>query len=232
MAAAHPFDWHLHVFWLLALLGLVAAYLWATRQPGWGATTRQRLLFFGGVARARGRPDVAPRRPGRPLAAHGAGAPAVVAHPGRAPAPRARNATPGHRPPDPACSRRRRAARGGPAGAGHRDRHRGGSGHADRRGGRASPRTPRSPGSLIELVVLASGFVLWAPVLTELPGAPRLSALGPRRLSHRAVDRAELPLHRLDLRPASSVSQPSPTPAPWRACRRCSTRSWPASWPS
>jgi cytochrome c oxidase assembly factor CtaG len=31
---------------------------------------------------------------------------------------------------------------------------------------------------LIELMVLASGFVLWAPVLTELPGAPRLSALG------------------------------------------------------
>ena len=31
---------------------------------------------------------------------------------------------------------------------------------------------------VIELVVLASGFVLWAPVLTELPGAPRLSPLG------------------------------------------------------
>src|SRR6185437_7755662 len=29
----------------------------------------------------------------------------------------------------------------------------------------------------IEAVVLASGFVLWAPVLTELPGAPRLSSL-------------------------------------------------------
>jgi len=26
--------------------------------------------------------------------------------------------------------------------------------------------------------VLGSGFVLWAPVLTELPGAPQLSALG------------------------------------------------------
>jgi cytochrome c oxidase assembly factor CtaG len=31
---------------------------------------------------------------------------------------------------------------------------------------------------VVELVVLASGFVLWAPVLTELPGAQRLSALG------------------------------------------------------
>ena len=30
----------------------------------------------------------------------------------------------------------------------------------------------------LELVVLGSGFVLWAPVLSELPGVPRLSALG------------------------------------------------------
>jgi cytochrome c oxidase assembly factor CtaG len=30
----------------------------------------------------------------------------------------------------------------------------------------------------IQLLVLASGFVLWAPVLSELPGATRLSALG------------------------------------------------------
>jgi cytochrome c oxidase assembly factor CtaG len=30
----------------------------------------------------------------------------------------------------------------------------------------------------IQLLVLASGFVLWAPVLTELPGTQRLSALG------------------------------------------------------
>ena len=34
IAAAHPFDWHLHLFWLLALLGLVVGYLRATRQPG------------------------------------------------------------------------------------------------------------------------------------------------------------------------------------------------------
>jgi cytochrome c oxidase assembly factor CtaG len=31
---------------------------------------------------------------------------------------------------------------------------------------------------LVEILVLLSGFVLWAPVLSELPGAPRLSALG------------------------------------------------------
>jgi cytochrome c oxidase assembly factor CtaG len=32
--------------------------------------------------------------------------------------------------------------------------------------------------AVLELVVLAAGFVLWAPVLHELPGAPKLSALG------------------------------------------------------
>jgi cytochrome c oxidase assembly factor CtaG len=31
---------------------------------------------------------------------------------------------------------------------------------------------------VIQVVVLLSGFVLWAPVLTELPGTRRLSALG------------------------------------------------------
>jgi cytochrome c oxidase assembly factor CtaG len=31
---------------------------------------------------------------------------------------------------------------------------------------------------VVELLVLGSGFVLWAPVLSELPGAPHLSALG------------------------------------------------------
>ena len=32
IAAARPFDWHLHLLWLLALLGLVGGYLWATRR--------------------------------------------------------------------------------------------------------------------------------------------------------------------------------------------------------
>ena len=32
--------------------------------------------------------------------------------------------------------------------------------------------------AVLEVVVLASGFVLWAPVLHGLPGAPKLSALG------------------------------------------------------
>jgi cytochrome c oxidase assembly factor CtaG len=32
--------------------------------------------------------------------------------------------------------------------------------------------------ALLQLLILAAGFVLWAPVLTQLPGAQRLSALG------------------------------------------------------
>ena len=39
IAAAHPFDWHLRLFWLLALLGLVATSRWAARRRGGGAKT-------------------------------------------------------------------------------------------------------------------------------------------------------------------------------------------------
>ncbi len=49
IAATHPFGWHLHLFWLLAVPALVAVYLAATRREGYGATTRQRLLFVGGA---------------------------------------------------------------------------------------------------------------------------------------------------------------------------------------
>ena len=65
----------------------------------------------------------------------------------------------------------------GPPGARRGHRHGGGRRHADRR--RREPRRALAgrPGRH-RLLVLASGFVLWAPVLTELPGAQRLSALG------------------------------------------------------
>ncbi len=49
IAVTHPFEWHLHLVWLLALLGLVTGYLWATHKPGCAAATRQKLLFFAGV---------------------------------------------------------------------------------------------------------------------------------------------------------------------------------------
>ena len=49
IAAAHPFDWHLHVVWLVALVALAVGYLWATRRSGQAATGRQKLLFLAGV---------------------------------------------------------------------------------------------------------------------------------------------------------------------------------------
>ena len=50
IAAGHPFDWHLHVVWLLALPVLVGGYLWAVRRrPEWAATGRQQVLFVFGV---------------------------------------------------------------------------------------------------------------------------------------------------------------------------------------
>ena len=50
IAAAHPFDWHLHLLWLLALLGLVAGYLWATRRQRLTPRRHARsFLFLGGV---------------------------------------------------------------------------------------------------------------------------------------------------------------------------------------
>ena len=133
IAVAHPFDWHLHLVWLLALLGLVAGYLWATRKPGCARRPRQKVLFFAGVVVLAGGPDLAPGRPGQPLAAAGAGPPAAVADPGRAPAPGARDAASRHRPPDPAGAVDavlRVAVRPAP-GRGHR--HRGGRRHVDRR---------------------------------------------------------------------------------------------------
>ena len=85
---------------------------------------------------------------------------------------------------------------------------------------------------VIELVVLASGFVLWAPVLTELPGTPRLSALGRGRVPDRPVDRAQLPLHRVDLRPPLALPHLRPRRDRRRACPPCSTSSSRGSWPS
>src|ERR1700683_758230 len=49
MSAGHPFDWHLHVVWLLALPVLVGGYLWAVRRPEWPATGRQQVLFVFGT---------------------------------------------------------------------------------------------------------------------------------------------------------------------------------------
>ncbi|MGO9855138.1 MAG: cytochrome c oxidase assembly protein [Acidimicrobiales bacterium] len=175
--AAHPFDWHLHVFWLLAFPALVLTYLWATRQPGCAATTRQKLLFVGGIVVL----IAAVTWPLGDLAAHWllmalvlqrllltlAVPPLLVLG---TPRPLIARLT---RPalvdavlrvvvrPLPAVAIVTVVAVGTLT-----------TGAVSLAAHSAVARL------LIELVVLGSGFVLWAPVLTELPGAPRLSALG------------------------------------------------------
>ena len=49
-AAAHPFDWHLHLLWLLVFPALVGVYLWATRPRGLpGDHTPEGCSSSGGV---------------------------------------------------------------------------------------------------------------------------------------------------------------------------------------
>jgi putative membrane protein len=176
-ASAHPFDWHLHVLWLLAFPALVLTYLWATRRPGCEATARQKLLFVAGIVLL----IAAVTWPLGDLAAHWllmalvlqrllltlAVPPLLVLG---TPRPLIARLT---RPaavdavlrivvrPLPAVAIVTVVAVGTLTTG-------------------AVSLAARSDVArvLIELVVLGSGFVLWAPVLTELPGAPRLSALG------------------------------------------------------
>src|SRR5580700_2888952 len=179
IAAGQPFDWHLHLIWLLAFPLLVGLYLWATsgRRLDDAATPRQKVLFVGGVLVL----VAAVTWPLGDLAAHWlllalvlqrllltlAVPPLLVLG---TPRPLIARLT---RPPS-VDAVLRVVVRPLPAVAivtvvavatlttG------------------AVNLAARSDLArvLIELIVLGSGFVLWAPVLTELPGAPRLSALG------------------------------------------------------
>ena len=177
IAAGRPFDWHLHLFWLLALPALVALYLGATRREGYGATMRQRLLFLGGAVLLL----AAVTWPLGDLASHWlllalvlqrllltlAVPPLLVLG---TPRPIIARLT---RPPAvdavlrvvvrplPAVAIVTVVAVGTLTTG-------------------AVSLAARSDAArvVLELVVLASGLVLWAPVLTELPGTPRLSALG------------------------------------------------------
>jgi putative membrane protein len=177
IAAGRPFDWHLHLFWLLAIPALVALYLGATRREGYGATMRQRLLFVGGAVLLL----AAVTWPLGDLASHWlllalvlqrllltlAVPPLLVLG---TPRPIIARLT---RPPAvdavlrvvvrplPAVAIVTVVAVGTLTTG-------------------AVSLAARSDAArvVLELVVLASGLVLWAPVLTELPGAPRLSALG------------------------------------------------------
>ena len=177
IAAAHPFDWHLHLVWLLAVPALLGVYVWAIRREGWAATSRQRLLFGAGVVVL----VAAVTWPLGDLAAHWlllalvlqrllltlAVPPLLVLG---TPRPLIARLT----RPAPVDAVLRVVVRPIPA---------------------VAIVTVVAVGTLttgavslaarsdvarvaVELVVLASGFVLWAPVLTELPGAPRLSPLG------------------------------------------------------
>ena len=177
MAASHPLEWHLHLLWLLAFPALLATYIWATRREGFEATGRQRLLFCTGVVVL----IAAVTWPLGDLATHWlllalvlqrllltlAVPPLLVLG---TPRPLLARLT----RPAPVDAALRVVVRPLPA---------------------VLIVTAVAVGTLttgavslasrsdlarvvIELLVLASGFVLWAPVLTELPGIPRLSPLG------------------------------------------------------
>jgi cytochrome c oxidase assembly factor CtaG len=176
-ALAHPFDWHLEIFWAVAIPALLVAYLLATRKEEYRATRRQRTCFFLGVlalvvAFMWPLADLAARwsllalvaqrlllmLAVPPLLVVGTPRP-ILAHLTRPPAVDAvlRQAT----KPVPAIlfvtviavgtlttGVVTLAARSEVARVG------------------------------IQLLVLLSGFVLWAPVLTELPGVKPLSSVG------------------------------------------------------
>jgi cytochrome c oxidase assembly factor CtaG len=173
----HPLDWHLHLFWLLAFGALVAAYFWATRREGLRATTRQRLLFLLGMVVL----IVAVTWPLGDLAAHWllmalvvqrlllmlAVPPLLVLG---LPRPLIARLT----RPSAVDAVLRVVVRPFPAviivtivAVGTLTTG-------------AVSLAARSDVArvILELTVLAAGFVLWAPVLTELPGAARLSTLG------------------------------------------------------
>ncbi len=180
-AVGKPFDWHLHVVWLLAVVALIAGYLWATSTSTssgrWPASRRQRVFFIGGAVLL----GLAVTWPLGDLAAHWllvalvlqrllltlAVPPLLVLG---TPRPLLVRLT---RPvaidavlrvvvrPIPAVAIVTVVA------------------VATLTTGAVSLAARSSVAQVgLELVVLASGFVLWAPVLNELPGAATLSALG------------------------------------------------------
>jgi cytochrome c oxidase assembly factor CtaG len=173
----HPFDWHLHLAWYVALAALIGVHAWATRAGVYRSSARQRILFALGVVVLL----VALTWPVGDLAAHWslmvlvvqrlllmlavppllvAGTPeALLIRMTRPPVVDAllRVAV----IPVPAIAFVTAVSIGtlttGAVNLGARS---------------ASGRVA------LDLLVLGAGFVLWAPVLTRLPGAPRLSALG------------------------------------------------------
>jgi cytochrome c oxidase assembly factor CtaG len=173
----HPFDWHLHLAWYVIIAALVGLHAWATRAGLYKASARQRIVFaLGAVVLL-----VALTWPVGDLAAHWslmvlvvqrlllmlAVPPLLVAGTPEALLIRLT------RPP-PIDALLRVAVIPVPAIA---------FVTAVSIGtltiGAVNLAARSAPGrAALELLVLGAGFVLWAPVLTRLPGAPRLSALG------------------------------------------------------
>jgi cytochrome c oxidase assembly factor CtaG len=176
-ALDHPFGWHLNIFWAVAIPALLAAYLWATRAEGRRPSRRQRVYFIAGIVALL----VAFMWPLDPLAAHWslvalvaqrlilmlAVPPLLVAGTPRAilvwlTRPAAVDAVLRIMvKPVPAIAIVTVVAVGTLTTglvslAAHSDVAR----------------------VVIQLMVLGSGFVLWSPVLTELPGSQPLSRTG------------------------------------------------------
>jgi cytochrome c oxidase assembly factor CtaG len=176
-AVAHPFDWHVHIFWSLAIPVLLVAYLWATRAPDRRPTRRQVLCFILAMLVLL----VAVTWPLGDLAAHWSLVALVLqrlllmlAIPPMLVAGTPRPIIARLTRPAPVDAVLRIAVQPIPA---------------------VVIVTVVAVGTLtigavnlaarsdaarvvIQIMVLFSGFVLWAPVLNELPGARRLSALG------------------------------------------------------
>ena len=181
----HPLDWHLHVVWLLAVVALVAGYLWLTSTSGsgfgsrsrWPATGRQKFLFVTGAVLL----GASVTWPLGDLAAHWLlmalvlqrlllmlAVPLLLIL--GTPRPLLVRLT----RPDPVDAVLRVVVRPIPAIAIVTV-----VAVATLTTGAVSWAARSSVAQvLLELVVLGAGFVLWAPVLHELPGAPKLSALG------------------------------------------------------
>jgi len=177
----HPLDWHLHLVWLLVVLALIAGYLWLTSasgsEPRSPATARQRFLFVTGAVLL----GASVTWPLGDLAAHWllialvlqrlllmlAVPPLLILG---TPRPLLVRLT----RPVPVDAVLRVVVRPIPAIAIVTV-----VAVATLTTGAVSWAARSSVAQvLLELVVLGAGFVLWAPVLHELPGAPKLSALG------------------------------------------------------
>ncbi|HWE68108.1 MAG TPA: cytochrome c oxidase assembly protein [Acidimicrobiales bacterium] len=176
-ALGHPLDWHLHLFWLLAVPALGLAYVRATRAPDRRPSPHQLLCF--GAALVLLLATVT--WPMGDLAAHWSLLALVVqrlvltlALPPLLVAGTPRPVIAGLTRPAPVDAVLRLIVKPIPAVI---------IVTAVAVGSLTTGAVSWSAGSelaqvAIALLVLLSGFVLWAPVLNQLPGAHKLSALG------------------------------------------------------